>query len=170
MHQAVALPLAGVSQVGPITFSPPAVRRAADVEQAGMTVLLISASLAGGVMLLILFARQRDQVQRDSAREVYKLVFPHDLTADQVTAFVRTLVSLRAPRWALLGRPSLVFETVARGQSIEHQLRLPHEEAEEVLAQLRATVPSVRVARVDLAAYGCCSGTAVERRILAHSH
>lgn len=98
-------------------------------------------------MLLILFARQR----RDCARDVYKLVFPHDLTADQVMAFIRTLVSLRAPRWSLLGLPSLVFETIARGGSIEHRLQLPRVQAEEVLAQLRATVPSVPVARVDQA-------------------
>jgi len=149
MHQAVALPLAGLSQVDPVTFGPVRARQTADVEQAGVTVLLICASLAGGLMLLILAARQRDQAQRDSARDIYQLVFPQDLTADQVTAFIRALLGLRPPRWSLLGRPSLVFETIARGQTIEHRLRLPRDEAEEVFAQLRAAVPGVRTVRVD---------------------
>src|SRR5262245_25861861 len=148
MHQGVLLPLASNPEVGRAILRPTAARATADIEQAGMTVLLVSASLAGSVMMLILIVRQRDQAKRDSARDVYELVFPRDLTTDQVTAFVRALVELRIPHWSLLGRPSVAFEIVARGQALEHRLRLPRDLADDVLAQLRASAPGVRTTAV----------------------
>jgi energy-coupling factor transporter ATP-binding protein EcfA2 len=144
MHQVVELPhQAGSTQLGPVTITSPR------VEQAGVTVLILTSAVCGGAMLLILVSRRLDQVQRDAARKIYRLAFPQDLTADQVTAFVRALAALRASRWSLLGRPSVAFEIVARGQSIEHRLRVPDDEADLVLAQLRATVPGARVTAAD---------------------
>lgn len=149
MYLGTGLLKATLAQVGPAVAARTVAADTAVSERAGMTVLATCSALAGGMMLVILVVRQRDQAQRDARREVYRLTFPGDLTADQVAAVTRALATLRAPRWSLVGRPSVVFETVARGRTMEHRLRLPRDQAEGVLAHMRAAVPGVRTVRVD---------------------
>lgn len=151
MYQPVALPKAAVMHIGQVSSW----QRVSDMlttEQAGVIWLALSAALAGTTMVLILFVRQRDQVDRDSTRTVYRLEFPRDLELDQVVAFVRSLVGLRPPRWSLLARSSIVFELVAREGSSEHRLRVPRNQVDRVLAQLRSTIPGLRTVLLEDAA------------------
>ena len=153
MHQSLALLPAAPPPVGSVDTTPSSNTATASGEQAEMTVLLIiSAGLTGAAVLLIMVERHRDQATRDASREGYRLSFPPNLSNDQVVAFMRTLAALPQPRRSLLGRPSVVFEAVASGQSIEHRLWLPQEHAQEVLAQLRGSVPGARTAPLEQAA------------------
>lgn len=116
--------------------------------RADMTVLIVSAALAGGAIGFIIWRRKLNQERLDRSRNTYQLVFPRDLTVEQVTAFMRSLVSLRRPRWEILGRPSVAFEVMTNGTVIEHRLRLPQGYEHEVLAQLRAAIPGARVVKL----------------------
>lgn len=114
-----------------------------------MVLLLASAALAGTLVVMVMAMRQRDQQGRDDARAIYRLAFPRDLTIDQVVAFARSLSFLRARRGSLHGRPSVVFELAVHGAVIEHRLRLPQDQSEQALAQLRATIPGIRTELVE---------------------
>ncbi len=113
--------------------------------------LVASLALAGATTVFILIIRIWDQESRDRSRRTYELTFPRDLTQDGVTAFVRSLAGVRSHGPAVLGRDSVVFETLAGAEGIEHRLRLPDELAEVVLAQLRGAVPGVRVRPLETA-------------------
>jgi hypothetical protein len=152
MYQPVALPKAAVIHIGQIANGRVGVIEMVTAEPVGMILLVASAALAGTTIVVVLLVRRRDQVGRDSARTAYRLDFPRDLALDQVVAFTRTLVGLRPPRWSLLGRTSVVFEVVAQEGAIEHRLRVPQNQADRVLAQLRSTIPGVRTAPVKVVA------------------
>lgn len=152
MYQPVALPKAAVMHIGQVVSWQARVSDVAGAEQSGVILLALGAALAGTTMVLILFVRQLDQVDRDSTRTVYRLEFPRDLVLDQVVAFVRSLVGLRPPRWSLLARSSIAFEVVAQEGISEHRLRVPRNQVDRVLAQLRSTIPGVRTVLVEDAA------------------
>jgi len=132
MHHAV--PSAPYTQLGSLAAVP-----------SETALLVASLALTGATIVFILLIRSFDQDSRDAGRITYELEFPRDLTLDSVTAFMRSLTSLRPRRLSLLGRDSVVFETITRPGEIRHRLRVSGELAEAVLPQLRAAVPAMRV-------------------------
>src|SRR6266536_5705650 len=88
--------------------------------------LLLWHALLGGVLLV----RWGDQRERDAKRRTVRLHVPHELAADDVVAFVRTLAALAFPSGVLTGRPSVVFEVLATRDGIEHRLRVPERSAD----------------------------------------
>src|SRR2546423_846089 len=114
------------------------------------TSLLITAtSLSGATIGLIFFVRHRDQFARDTNRPVYRLEFPPELTIDATTAFTRSLTALRPPAGWLLGRDSVVFESIRREGRTEQWLRVPERRADRVLTQLRGLVPGLRTTLLE---------------------
>ncbi|MBO3752167.1 type IV secretory system conjugative DNA transfer family protein [Streptosporangiaceae bacterium NEAU-GS5] len=108
--------------------------------------LLVTALAATSLTVgLVLGLRRTDQARRDRERVVYRLGFARSLTILQVEAFVRSLAILRAPRGEVLGRDSVVLEVTSAAGRIQHRLWISERRAEAVLAQLRATIPSVQV-------------------------
>jgi hypothetical protein len=117
------------------------------------TQLLVASSALTGVTIVFIFViRHRDQLSRDNNRATYQLDLPPNLPLDHVTAFTRSMTGLRAPSGSLLGRDSVVFETVRRDGTTQHRLRVPRHEADQVLAQLRAVAPGIRTTLLEDAA------------------
>lgn len=80
----------------------------------------------------------------------FRLVFPYGTEPAQVVAFGRGLAGLLPPwwkRWAYT--PFVVFEVEADTEGIRHRLLLPAASTPYVLAQLRASLPGVRVEEDD---------------------
>jgi DNA helicase HerA-like ATPase len=114
------------------------------------TIALASSSvLTSAAIFFVLAIRSRDQYARDISRTVYELSFPTDLAFDAIVATVRGLTGLRAGRWWLLGRDSVVFELIQRDTGIEYRLRLPRHQVDRVLGHLRSLTPGVQAMPVE---------------------
>ncbi|HUD11296.1 MAG TPA: hypothetical protein VMS08_02720, partial [Candidatus Saccharimonadia bacterium] len=97
----------------------------------------------------ILAVRTTQQWRIEQSRELYDLQFPHDLQADEVSRFMRSLSALvPGANRKLLGHEAAIFEVWATRDGISHRLHLPGRLAKPIITQLRATVPGVRVAPV----------------------
>src|SRR5690349_9840895 len=94
-----------------------------------------------GAMMLI---RKSDQKQRDRQRKNYVLSFPHELDLDRVVAWVDAIPS-HSNAWGLIGAPAMTLETWADTNSVEYRLRVPWQQAEYVIPQLRTLVPGMNV-------------------------
>ncbi|MEU7525959.1 type IV secretion system DNA-binding domain-containing protein [Saccharothrix sp. NPDC042600] len=110
--------------------------------------LVIMSGLGSAGVALVFYVRHRDQRARDASRVTYRVELPTELTLDMVTAFTRSLTTLRPPAGSLLGRDSVVFEVVRRGGTTLQWLRVPQRRAAHVLAQLRGLIPGVRAEHV----------------------
>lgn len=109
-------------------------------------ILAIPILSLGGFMM----GKFLDQKDRDRNRRTYKLYFPADLDSDRATAFVRSLSgTLIAKNHRLGGVPTLVLETWATQQGIEHKLKVPWTHADHIVQQLRSLVPGIRVEPED---------------------
>jgi hypothetical protein len=105
--------------------------------------LLTLAALGIGALFGVRYVRAGAEAAR---RRTVRVTYPRDLKLDQVLAFTRSLSGLLAPRWQrLIGSPAVVIETRADPTGIVHYLHLPSGGADYVLAQLRASLPGVRI-------------------------
>ncbi|WP_163512229.1 type IV secretory system conjugative DNA transfer family protein [Fodinicola acaciae] len=79
-------------------------------------------------------------------RRVFRLVFPADLRANQVTAWLAAVAGLgRGWRFGVLKTRSVTFELLANSAGIEYWLQLPASESELAVRQLRTLMPGIRV-------------------------
>lgn len=113
-----------------------------------VTFLVAAGSLTGATIGFIFYVRRQDQRTRDAARETYRLEPPADLSLDQITAFTRSLTALRPATGWLLGRDTVVFETVRQDGRTQLRVRIPKSRADRVLVQLRGLVPGLRTVYV----------------------
>src|SRR4051812_46823724 len=94
----------------------------------------------------IVLVRHLDQQDRDRQRLTYKIAFPHELTEESVTAWIRSISgTLRGSSMRFTGTPTIGFEVWASSAGIVHRLKVPWQHADYVISQLRALVPGVRV-------------------------
>jgi hypothetical protein len=106
----------------------------------------------------ILALRAGEHAQFRSRLVGYELLFPYGLKHDTVTSFLIGLAGLAAPHWQrLLSVRGVVVETVAEANGITHRLLVPREQAQTVLAALRAHLPGVRV--IEMASVPVVSAT-----------
>lgn len=91
----------------------------------------------------------------------FALVWPRSLDEKAVTAFFAALAAEATPSVA-------VFEVVARGGQIRHQLTLPSARSEHVLRQLRALVPGVHSQRVPVGSPAPAYGRAWRLKVSSH--
>ncbi len=91
-----------------------------------------------------------DQKSRDQQRKTYRLYFPHELNAESVTSWIRSISgTLRSSRTGLTGLPTVAFELWATSDGIQHRLKVPWQHADYVVSQLRSLVPGIRVTPED---------------------
>ncbi len=95
-------------------------------------------------------ATARNSGWRDNSRHTYLLIFPPELQAEAVIAWLVALSGvLRSGFWRLLGLPAIVFELVATDRGLAHRLHVPRQYADYIVAQLRTLVPGIRVTREE---------------------
>ena len=89
----------------------------------------------------------RGERPADLEYRTYTLIFPADLTEEQVTAWVRSLSgTLRGSSLLpLRSSPMIGLEVWADNGGLNYRLKVPARHAEYVLAQLRTLVPGIRV-------------------------
>lgn len=91
------------------------------------------------------------------SRLAYRLRFPSDVTAEQVTAMSRSLSVRR--RHGLFGASDpVLFELISRAGKLEWNLEVSEREAATVLANVRASVPSLRLEPITAARPGLSHG------------
>jgi hypothetical protein len=93
-----------------------------------------------GLLALWLIAESRHQ---DRQRVGFRLHFPINVSEDGVIAALRAMAGLPSGRQVLIR--SLVFETISRGEQIEHRLYVPRSWAETVRGQLVSAIPGLRL-------------------------
>lgn len=107
----------------------------------GFALLLVALFFAA-----LIAVRVAEHNREAANRRHVRLRFPHDLSGDAVAAFLQGLAGLLPPgRHGLLGWRTVVFEIEADDAGINHRLSLPAQEADFILGQVRAAMPSVRV-------------------------
>lgn len=110
----------------------------------------VGLAAGSGVPLAVLAVREvRANVAARGCRS-FRLVFPYGTEPAQVIAFTRGLAGLLPPwwkRWAYV--PFVVLEVQADAAGIRHRLVVPAASAAYVLAQLRASLPGVRLDEDD---------------------
>src|SRR3954469_3478555 len=98
----------------------------------------------------VVLVRHLDQQDRDRQRLTYKIAFPHELTEESVTAWIRSISgTLRGSSMRFTGTPTIGFEVWASSAGIVHRLKVPWQHADYVISQLRALVPGIRVTPED---------------------
>lgn len=103
--------------------------------------LLVSPLPAVAVMLKV-----RSQKARDAERKTYIVAFPSVLEEDRVHAWLRSLSgSIQSGRDRIISVPTIVFEVWATPRGIHHRLRVPWQEADYIVSQLRSLVPGISV-------------------------
>lgn len=91
-----------------------------------------------------------DQRDRDKNRKTYRLTFPSDLDAEQVTAWIRSISgTLRSTRTGIAGVPTVAFELVATSAGMQHRIKVPWQYADYIVTQMRSLVPGIRVTPED---------------------
>lgn len=86
-----------------------------------------------------------DQEYRDRNRKSYRLVFPADMSADQVVAWLRAMSgTLRSKHFLVSGSPTVVFEMWATQEGISHILKVPWQHADYIINEMRSHLPAVR--------------------------
>lgn len=94
----------------------------------------------------MVFGRKLDQQYRDMQRKTYVLSFPAEMTHDMVVAWLRAISGM--PKGGGLrstGLPTIAFELWSTTEGKRWRLKLPWQEAEDILPQLRHSVPGIRV-------------------------
>lgn len=85
--------------------------------------------------------RQREY---DADRISYKLTFPAGLSDERVQAWLTSITgTMKQDHNRILGVQSVVFETVATDQGIQHYLRVPKRDAGYIVGHLETLVPGI---------------------------
>jgi hypothetical protein len=86
----------------------------------------------------IAMVRLIDQATRDRNRRTYRLSFPSELKAENVTAWMRSISgTMKTTSWRLAGSPTVAFELWATAEGIQHRIKVPWQYADYVVPQLR---------------------------------
>ncbi|MFI1354860.1 type IV secretion system DNA-binding domain-containing protein [Streptomyces sp. NPDC020898] len=106
--------------------------------------------LAFATPLLVLaglwYMRQNKQAARDDSRRAYTLLFPPDLTAEQVTSWLQAISgTLRTGAFGVFGVNTLAFELLATERGISYRLRAPAAHADLIASELRTLLPGTVV-------------------------
>jgi len=107
----------------------------------------VSLAAGSGAPLTLLAVRHARSTLAARGCRAFRLVFPYGTEAGQVVAFGRSLAGLLPPwwkRWTYV--PFVVLEVEADADGLRHRLIVPTASTAYVLAQLRASLPGVRVA------------------------
>lgn len=105
----------------------------------GLAVPLLA--LLGAWML-----RRSSQETRDRSRRAFTLLFPPDLSAEQVTSWLQAISgTLRNGPFGLLGVNTLAFELLATNQGISYRLQAPQAHADLIASELRVLLPGTVV-------------------------
>ena len=111
--------------------------------------LLGQFSMAAPAVLLGL-AVLRALVSSSGPRRSYNLTFPRELPPEAVVDALRGLHGLLPPAWQRVFRvPAVVIETIGTAGGIAHRICVAAANAEQVLGQLRAALPGVRITEND---------------------
>jgi hypothetical protein len=103
---------------------------------------LIAIGMGGVVVVKFL-----DQRSRDSDRKTYVLMFPSDLDSERVQAWLRSISgTLKSGSPRFLGVPTICFELWASDEGIKHRLKVPWQQADYIIGQLRSLAPGIRIA------------------------
>ena len=88
----------------------------------------------------------RDQRFKDKSRQAYIITFPSVVDASRVKRWLETISgAIRGITDHMRGQPSLVFEVWADSRGITHRLKVPWQQADHIIPQLRSKVPGVHV-------------------------
>ena len=97
---------------------------------------------------LIVGTKRWDQRTHDRQHKTYKLAFPRDLDEERVAAWVRSISgTLKPATLHLSGSPTMVFELWATNRGITHRLKVPYQNADYIIPQLR--MAGIRVSPED---------------------
>src|SRR4030081_3530759 len=109
--------------------------------------LPVALSLGGLVVVgIVVLARQMDGGSWCRSLTAYRLRLPSDLSVDNVAAWLSTVnAATHAPLFSVLPAPPIAFELVASKQGIEHVLLVPATTQGVTLANLRSSLPGVRI-------------------------
>lgn len=102
--------------------------------------LLIPIIIGGGIVGV----KAYDQRARDRYREHYTLVFPRDMTADQVSRWLRNIYGPLSSN-SLGGAPTVVLEVWSTPEGITHRLKVPAGKRDSIVNQLRSSIPGTTV-------------------------
>lgn len=110
-----------------------------------LTTLLYVVPSITGVVIIVAFTQQK---KLDHNRKTYIVTFPSDLAEDRVLAWLRSISgTLHTDMFSrLAGVPSIVFETWADDRSITHRIKVPWQEADYIIAQMRSLIPGISIA------------------------
>lgn len=106
-----------------------------------LALLSLPAVLGGGLLAV------RSRVLASTPRRTFSLTFPRELPAEAVVDAIRALHGLLPPSWQRLIRvPVVIVETIGTADGVTHQITVAGSQAGQVLGQLRAALPGLRVA------------------------
>lgn len=87
----------------------------------------------------------QSQAELDSERVTYVLTFPQDLAEDRVQAWLRSLSgTLHSKPSPFSGVRSIVFETWSTPKGIEHRIKVPRQQADDIMSQIRTHLRGLR--------------------------
>lgn len=90
------------------------------------------------------------QRQYDADRITYKLTFPAGLSEERVQAWLTSITgTMKQEHNRILGVHSVVFETVATDESIQHFLRVPKRDGGYIIGHLETLVPGIHAETVS---------------------
>jgi len=119
-----------------------------------MAGLLIVVAIIIAFTVVVVIVSRIEQKTYDHNRRQYRLYFPSALDADNVTAWIRSISgTMKATRWGVAGHPTVAFELWATTSGIQHRLKVPWQQADYVVGQLRSLVPGIRVEPEDEVPY-----------------
>jgi len=111
---------------------------------------LVAIWAAAAVPVVVVALRWGFVAREASRRRTFRLSFAYGTEPGQVVAFWRSVSGLLPPWWKRWRQsPALVLQTSADASGISHFLTVAAGSSEYVLAQLRATLPGVRIEPVD---------------------
>lgn len=88
--------------------------------------------------------RAQDQAKKDRQRVTYRLAFPHELTEDQVVAWITSVSgTLRRKHHVLSGAPTIALEMWSTSDGFTWRIRMPWQYADYIKNQLMGHVPGI---------------------------
>lgn len=98
----------------------------------------------------MLLRKRNGQNEFDASRDYYELVFPNEMSAEQIADFIVSIGdNLRGgSTWG--GVPTVVFETwTNQASGIFYRMRVPWQSSAYVVTQLRGAIPGIDVVKLN---------------------
>lgn len=106
---------------------------------------LLVLAILGPSTVGVFVVKMLDQKRRDRDRRTYRLYFPNELDESAITAWIRSISgTLRISSAKVTGVPSIAFELWATNEGLIHRLKVPWQQSDFVLAQLRSQMPGIQ--------------------------